>query len=277
MFKRVIVPVDGSDFSWRAFGPAAALATQCDSVLEVLQVVTLPDDVGVAEQLLRNQLADVRLPEGLPDSVIAGVHVEIAVMGDTVASTIASRAESIEGSIVVMSSIGRGRSAALLGSIAEELLGALFGPVVVVGPDARTDRSDFRGELIVPVDGSDTSETALALAAAWGIALEARPWVVSVIEPDSGASGDVAESAYPSRVARELAEQSHHDVEFEVLHGKQPARAIADYASDLGAGLIVASTHGRTGLARMTAGSVAMAIVRHAPCPVVLNRPPHLK
>lgn len=277
MFKRVIVPVDGSDFSWRAFGPGAALAAQCDAVLEVLQVVTLPDDVGVAEQLVRNQLADVKLPAGLPQSVVAGVHVEIAVMGDGIAATIASRAESVDGSVVVMSSIGRGRSAALLGSIAEELLGALFGPVVVVGPDARTDRTDFRGELIVPVDGSDTSESALSLAAAWGIALEARPWVVSVIEPDGTASGDVAESAYPSRVARELAERSHHEVEFEVLHGKQPAKAITDYASDLNAALIVASTHGRTGLARITAGSVAMAIVRNAPCPVVLNRPPHLK
>ena len=44
-------------------------------------------------------------------------------------------------------------------------------------------RVDFRGELIVPVDGSDFSETTLALGAAWGIGLEARPWVVEVLDP----------------------------------------------------------------------------------------------
>lgn len=274
MFQHVIVPVDGSDFSWRALGPANALAVQCDAALEVYQVVTLPDDVVVAEQLIRDQLAAAPLEA----AHLVDVDVTVAVMGDTVASTIAAHVESTPGAVVVMSSIGRGRSAALIGSIAEELLGELFGPIVVVGPESRVDRADFRGELVVPVDGSETSESALPLAAAWGIALEARPWVVTVTDAGaSGQSGDVSESSYPARLARNLSEQSHHPVEFEVLHGRSPDRAICDQAASLDASLIVASTHGRTGLKRMRAGSVAMGIVRHAPCPVVLNRPPHLR
>jgi nucleotide-binding universal stress UspA family protein len=61
-----------------------------------------------------------------------------------------------------------------------------------------------------------------------------------------------------------------------VLHGDRPDRSISEFASSIDASLIVTSTHGRTGLARIRAGSVAMAIVKRAPCPVVLNRPPHL-
>jgi nucleotide-binding universal stress UspA family protein len=269
MFERVIVPVDGSDFSWRALQPARALATQCDATLEVFQVVVLPDDVDLAEQLILDQLDKV----GLRD---AGIDVEVSVMGDTIASTIGARVDRHSGSVIVMSSVGRGRSAALIGSIAEELLAELFGPVMLVGPDASTDVTDFRGELLVPVDGSDTSESALALGAAWGITLGARPWVVTVNDPGTRADADSAESSYPSRLARQLAKQTGRDVEFEVLHGGRPDRAICDYAASLPASLIVASTHGRTGFARIAAGSVAMGIVRHAPCPVVLNRPPHL-
>ncbi|MEX2626483.1 MAG: universal stress protein [Ilumatobacteraceae bacterium] len=270
MFDKVIVPVDGSDFSWRALGPARTLATRFDAAVEVLQVVVLPDDVVHAEALITEQLERA---EGVgPDDV----DVTVVVMGDSIASTIAGHVEHSEGAVVVMSSVGRGRTAALIGSIAEELLAELFGPVVVVGPESALDVTDFTGELVIPVDGSDTSESAVALGGAWGIALGARPWIVTVNESDKTTSGDTSESSYPSRLAHELGQHTGREVEFEVLHGKAE-RAICEFAADLPAVLIVASTHGRTGLSRIAAGSVAMGIVHHAPCPVVLNRPPHMR
>ncbi|MDR7484067.1 MAG: universal stress protein [Armatimonadota bacterium] len=48
-----------------------------------------------------------------------------------------------------------------------------------------------------------------------------------------------------------------------------PAEAILEQAS-AGADLIVVGTHGRTGLPRLLMGSVAEAVVRRAPCPVVV-------
>ncbi|MBT6055765.1 MAG: universal stress protein, partial [Planctomycetaceae bacterium] len=36
--------------------------------------------------------------------------------------------------------------------------------------------------------------------------------------------------------------------------------------------LVVLGTHGRTGLSRILMGSVAEAVVRHAPCPVLIYR-----
>ncbi len=263
MFQRIIVPVDGSDFSWRAFGPARALARHWDAEVEVLEVVTLPDDRPMAEEYTRARLADLGA---------ADVRVEVVTMGDTVPSTIAAHVESIDGSIVVMSSVGRGRSAALIGSVAEELLRTTFGPLVLVGPAAAVDRTDFSGELVVTVDGSDTSELALPLAGALGISLGARPWILTVSEPSANVDG----ASYPARLARHLREQTQHEVEFEMLFGDHPAEAIASHVSHLNASLIVMTTHGRTGLSRFTMGSVAMAIVHRAPCPVVVSRPPHL-
>lgn len=51
---------------------------------------------------------------------------------------------------------------------------------------------------------------------------------------------------------------------------------IARAAERLRCDLIVLATHGRTGLRRMVLGSVAEAVVRRAPCPVLAIRPPHL-
>jgi nucleotide-binding universal stress UspA family protein len=268
VFNRIIVPTDGSDFSWRAVSVGAALARQCTAELELLEVVSFVDDVKRAEQLTRDRLAEA------PLSVTA--RVSARVFERSVGATIAEYVASVNGAMVVMSTFGRGRTEAILGSVAVDVLREMFGPVVAVGPMATIDRADFRGELIVPVDGSDLSESALSLAAAWGIGIEARPWVVEVLEPDQAQVQDTVEISYPARLAQDLAKTSHHDVQYEVLHSKHPGRAIAEFAGTIGASLIFASTHGRTGLARLALGSVAMEIVRHAPCPVVLNRPPTL-
>lgn len=51
-----------------------------------------------------------------------------------------------------------------------------------------------------------------------------------------------------------------------------PARAIAEVADSEEADLIVISTHGYTGLKHVLMGSIAEAVVRYAPCPVLVVR-----
>ncbi|HEX2673392.1 MAG TPA: universal stress protein [Polyangiaceae bacterium] len=52
-----------------------------------------------------------------------------------------------------------------------------------------------------------------------------------------------------------------------------PATEVAQMAADLEADLVVVGTHGRRGIARLLLGSVAEAVVRLAPCPVLVVRP----
>ena len=86
---------------------------------------------------------------------------------------------------------------------------------------------------------------------------------------------DTFETAYPARLAKELTSLSGHSVEFDELHGKQPAIAVLEYATRHDASLIVASSHGRRGVSRLALGSVVSGIVRHATCPVLVVRLPH--
>ena len=55
------------------------------------------------------------------------------------------------------------------------------------------------------------------------------------------------------------------------LEGR-PAAEILEYARANEVGLILMTTHGRTGVRRALVGSVAEEILRHAPCPVLLRR-----
>lgn len=49
-----------------------------------------------------------------------------------------------------------------------------------------------------------------------------------------------------------------------------PPEEIAVYAEGVDARYVVMGTHGRSGIARAILGSVAEAVIRHAPCPVVV-------
>jgi nucleotide-binding universal stress UspA family protein len=53
-----------------------------------------------------------------------------------------------------------------------------------------------------------------------------------------------------------------------------PATEVEDYARREGIDLIVMGTHGRGTIANLVLGSVADKLLRNAPCPVLVVRPP---
>jgi universal stress protein A len=65
-------------------------------------------------------------------------------------------------------------------------------------------------------------------------------------------------------------------IPFEVIvRGGIPESLIVELAVELAINLIVMATHGRSGLAHFILGSVAEAVIREAPCPVLTVRPQH--
>ncbi len=176
--------------------------------------------------------------------------------------------------LVVMASHGKGRSAAVVGSVADQILRHSFGPIVLVGPQAEPD--DFCGPLVITVDGSEASEAAVPLGVAWAVELGTTPWIVHATGSSTpGDGGEATDAVYLARLASELREASDHSVEFDELHDGHPVAAVCAYAQRHHASLIVASSHGRSGLSRLTMGSVTSGFVRHAPCPVLVFRLPH--
>jgi nucleotide-binding universal stress UspA family protein len=266
LMKDLIVPVDGSPKSWSAFDVALSLARRCDAAIGLIEVVFAPADVLPAQTRLHDRLAEYgRLDVNVTIDVRLGI-------GD-VAGEIAQVLELHPGSVVVMASHGKGRSAAIVGSVTEDVLQRSFGPILLVGPKVEVD--DFSGPVVVTVDGSDESEAALPLAAAWATELRSTPWIVNVAGPiRQPPDADLLDTAYTSRLASDLRMLSGHQVQFDELHDSHPVAAVVDFATRLSASLIVASSHGRSGWSRLTMGSVTAGFVRNTTCPVLVIRLP---
>ena len=136
--------------------------------------------------------------------------------------------------------------------------------------------------ILVPVDGSEQSDTALEYALEeFG---DAELTVFHVIDP-TGYSGPVgipgtSEEWYES--AREESEQlfeqaqSSADAYGVTLHTAtetgRPSTAIVEYADEHGFDQIVMGSHGRSGVSRILLGSVAETVVRRATVPVTVVR-----
>ncbi len=71
---------------------------------------------------------------------------------------------------------------------------------------------------------------------------------------------------------KEIPEDKYPGIKFTSFFG-DPGSQIARRAKEIGAGLIVISSHGRTGIRRFLMGSVAERVVRLSPCPVLVLRP----
>ncbi len=82
----------------------------------------------------------------------------------------------------------------------------------------------------------------------------------------------VLDSLFLERTARPLRARGLV-VHTAVLTDRQPAHAIVSYAREQGMDLIAMTTHGRGGVHRLLAGSIAEAVLRSSPAPMLMYRP----
>jgi nucleotide-binding universal stress UspA family protein len=141
--------------------------------------------------------------------------------------------------------------------------------------------------ILFPTDFSCCAEQAFSHAARLAARCDAELHVLHVTEPHhtgvpllEGMQLDEHDVAEQLRIA--VAEAHEADADGEERRGarvlnvqiedESAIEAILDYAETQGIDLIVLGTHGRQGLNRLLLGSVADALVRLAPCPVLTVR-----
>ena len=96
-----------------------------------------------------------------------------------------------------------------------------------------------------------------------------------VYQPDKSGGADISTA---QRVAREqleeIAQEHFSDTNHAILtqFNSNPAAGILEAQKEVGADLVVMSSHGRTGFAHLILGSVAERVVREAVCPVLTIR-----
>lgn len=136
-------------------------------------------------------------------------------------------------------------------------------------------------KIVFPTDFSHCSDAALTYATVFARALDGTLLIVHAEEPAVAYGG--GEMYYGllepdhTELQRMLAEIKPADAsvpfEHRLLSGVgDPATQIVQFAEKEAADLIVLGTHGRTGLKRVFMGSIAEAIIRRAPCPVLVMK-----
>ena len=136
-------------------------------------------------------------------------------------------------------------------------------------------------KILVPLDGSELAESALAdavdLVAADGVVVLMRAAEAHVLPGMDAiqAQIDVVAEAelYLSTLKAQLEGRGIRKLETHVWYGP-PAASIIDAARAYKADLIVMSTHGRSGVGRLICGSVAESVLRGTTIPIFLRRPP---
>lgn len=256
----VIVPLDGSDSAERALGLAAAVANRTGA--EVIVLTARQGGVVVDPKAYLTEAAEA-----------AGIASPRAVVIDDrlAASAIVLVASETRDPVVCMTTHARGGPGhALFGSVAEETLRRLAAPILLVGPRMPVGVPDL-GHLVVCLDGSDVATAIIPVASVWARALGIDVTLVSVVDPEQQ-----PEPVDLEQVANDL-EAACGPVAWKVLSERHAADAIVDFAAGRPGTLLALTSHGRTGLARLAVGSVTMAVVRNATCPILTVRPAGLE
>ena len=135
--ERILVAVDGSEFSEAAVDQAVSLGGICNSQVFIISVVDLyPEQMAVAPALVENMSKEVRvhLDRAAEQFANAGIACETIVhMGGKPHEFIVQEARERAVDLIVMGTKGRtGLDRVILGSVAQSVIGHAPCAVLVV-------------------------------------------------------------------------------------------------------------------------------------------------
>lgn len=287
MFRRIVVPLDRTESATAVLPTACAFATRIGGTLALLHVIDRHfPGTDLADQARR----DAR--QWLRDLARQSEHGDrpptiIAVRDGSPAEEILTYADEIEADLICMATHGRaGLERMIVGSVAEQVLHRARLPLLLVRPGATVPDIAAHTPIVVPLDGSPRAEAALphavnvakmldaplTLVRVWNTALPFMPGPYAVAmdqqlfeEWEEATEKSVA--AYLTSVAGRLTNEI--TVRTVILHG-DAVQQLTLYLHGQRSGLVVMGTHGRGGVPRWVAGSVAIALVRTAMSPIML-------
>ncbi|HUK40328.1 MAG TPA: universal stress protein [Candidatus Acidoferrales bacterium] len=297
MYKKILIPLDGSTVSQQVLPYARLMARQLNLTVELLEVV---DVVGLcaAVAACNKGSVDSLIAETMRGSAaflerisktFSGGEVSCAVVQGRAGEVIIEKAAADSGTLIAMATHGRsGIDRWLLGSVVEKVVRGTTNPLLLVraGEHEAQDGEAILKTMIVPLDGSPLAEKALPHAALWAKSMNVemilfRAYRMSpvVIASDQYIPDwDQLEAAFKRDTTGYLAEKASELKKEGVAHISpmvaqgEAAEKIIDLAQQTAHHMVVICSHGRSGVKRWVLGSVAERVVRHSVGPVLVIR-----
>ncbi len=265
--ETIVVPVDESLHPRSALRLAFSLANRIGCSVSLVTACAA-EQAAEAERSLR--AARARFEDVAPSSV--------DVLDGPPVDTVLGYASARQAMICLPTRGRAGLSRMVFGSVAENMIRTSTVPILCVGPAVTTIAlPSERIEILICVDDSPAAEKVVERAARFAAVVQANCVVTQVhdVDEDIVVTGDRQPRPLRERALRQcsvLAERLAKQglsATTKVLPG-HPASSIVDEAERSAASFVAIGTLGRTGLDRLAIGSVATAVVRDAPCPVLV-------
>jgi nucleotide-binding universal stress UspA family protein len=295
--KRILCPVDFSDFSQRAVDHALAIARWYESTVILLHVRAFVPIAPAVPEMLPPMALTAEERDGLIAALARylpadpGVTVERHIVEGHAATEILEQANDLPSDFVILGTHGRsGFERLLLGSVTERVLRKAPCPVLSIPreSDAPVPTAPLFKRILCAVDFSDCSMRALDYALSMAQEADARLTVFHVFDLEAAMSEDWRDRVTPPSLGKELEalEQDRHDrlartipenvrsfcdVETVMTRGT-PYREILRVADEQRTELIVMGVHGRNAADMLFFGSTTNHVVRQATCPVLTIR-----
>lgn len=306
MYRSILVPLDGSPFGEHALPLATGIARRSGARLQLLHVHhDFPEPElkftpyrfeGLDAAFVEHRTAveegeyldhlTTRLQERGP------VELSATVLGGKLAGALERFVRGSDGDLLVMTTHGRGPLGRLwLGSVADTLVRRAGRPVLLVRAQEEDAEEDLTfpeptvRRVLVTLDGSSLAEQVLPYACELGAVLGAPVVLFTAVTAPMMAKGafgvrPAAPAEEVQQGAREYLEQAAAklccgmEATIDVaLAESDAAHCIMEAVDRAGAGVVALATHGRGGLSRLVAGSVAEQVVQATHVPVLLVRP----
>ena len=266
----IVVGYDGSPGSGDALRWAAREAKDRHTTLTVCLAWT-PDQMALPTGSdlgdLARQHGQEILARGLPyaQSVLGPGRVRADLAAGSAAYVLCERSRTAD--LVVVGCRGHSElSGLLLGSVSWQVAGHACGRVVVVRGGWRPANQP-PGPVVVGADGSAAAPAAVAFAFEEAALRDVPLVAVCALADAPGRLGEEHRVEEDFRNLMAAAAKEHPEVAVmeRVLAGT-PRAALLTASAD--AQMLVVGARGRGGLDDMRLGSVAQAVLHHAPCPV---------
>ena len=285
----ILVGIDGSKSALEAVRWAATEAHRRRVGLHLVEAFGWTPTPYSPEGAVEPQLPEMLRQAGrdrvsAAAAVAAEIAPQVAVTAEVLTGFPVPRllTEATQAQLVVIGDRGLGGFTGLLaGSVAVAMAAHAACPVVVVRGTESGQPVPTQGPVIVGIDGSPTSEAALAFAYEQADARRAPlvavhawrdlvldPWMAPLID------WDLIEADEHRLLAERLSGwgAKYPDITVDrVVVKDRPAHALLERSA--GAQLVVVGSHGRGGFTGMLMGSVSRTLVMHAACPVAVIRP----
>ncbi|HET7058606.1 MAG TPA: universal stress protein [Nitrospiraceae bacterium] len=294
--NRILFATDFSEGAARAQATAFFLASACRARLEFLHVFEYQPDAFPANVINDQVIDEIRagvgrqLDELVSRATEQGLSASARQCMGIASEQIIEAATPLEADLIIVGTHGRtGLEHILLGSTAERVVKGAPCPVLTV----RAGRSMEAAEpiricrILAPIDFSDCSLDALEYAVQVAKQFTAAVTLLHVMEWRTIglnfsladlAEGHKAREQVQCRVAELTNLFRSQGIEATyAIRGIDPADTIVDYALDQRVDLIIMGTHGRRGISRALAGSVAEAVLRRSHCPVLTVKSPKFR